>query len=423
MKKYLNALQENAFLRHNLVFFVGSMVVAVLNYLYHPILSRMLPPEVFGEVQVLTSLITQIGIVLSVMTLISTNIIVNQKDEAEAHRTVAEIEKVTMYAGIGLLLIVTLFATKIEEALQFSSHWPFILMTSIFLINIPLAFKVAYLRGRQDFAAVSLQNIIAAMGKLGFSVALVFVGFSTLGAIGGMVIAQAVALYYATTKAKALTKSTISTKNSSRNVDFSLLKKEAPYALFVTALLLVVTLQFSLDIIVIKYFFPPAEAGLYAGIATISRIIYYLTGSIAIVLLSSIKIEKPASENLKTLSRSILLTLALGGSATIFFVLFPQLVINLLIGSRYESYASILPKLSLALLGVSLVNLVANYHIALRNYKAVIPIAVGALTTYVLIARNHDSISAVISSFLYGSVVMLLGLCLLTFMSARLKRD
>jgi O-antigen/teichoic acid export membrane protein len=46
---------------HNGIFFVGSLVASVLNYLYYPVLGRMLHPAAFGESQTLVSMFLQVA--------------------------------------------------------------------------------------------------------------------------------------------------------------------------------------------------------------------------------------------------------------------------------------------------------------------------------------------------------------------------
>src|SRR5262249_32510346 len=55
------------FLRHNAVYFAGSLLVAFLNYLYYPVLGRLLQPADFGEVQAVISLFLQAGVFLQVL--------------------------------------------------------------------------------------------------------------------------------------------------------------------------------------------------------------------------------------------------------------------------------------------------------------------------------------------------------------------
>lgn len=79
---------SDKFFRDNAVFFIGSMVIAVLNYLYHPVLSRMMSVEEFGEVEALLSLTYLTGILLTAFGTIATNIAANHGHHMDdAHRS------------------------------------------------------------------------------------------------------------------------------------------------------------------------------------------------------------------------------------------------------------------------------------------------------------------------------------------------
>ena len=69
----IKKLIKDDFLKNNAIFFIGSMAVAVLNYLYHPILGRMMSVEDFGEVQSLISLFIQLSIFMGVFNIITVN--------------------------------------------------------------------------------------------------------------------------------------------------------------------------------------------------------------------------------------------------------------------------------------------------------------------------------------------------------------
>ena len=77
MKRLILSYLQDDFLRHNLIFFIGSIIVAVLNYLYHPIMSRMLSVEDFGEVQVLFSILGLVAVPLGIFNIIALNLYTN----------------------------------------------------------------------------------------------------------------------------------------------------------------------------------------------------------------------------------------------------------------------------------------------------------------------------------------------------------
>jgi O-antigen/teichoic acid export membrane protein len=398
--------KKSSFLRQNTVFFIGSLVVSGLNYLYYPVLGRLLPIESFGETQVLISFYTQITIFLSVLTLVAINVVVNEQDSKVANTTVSELERLATYAGIGVLLIITLLAIPLQYMFKFESFWPFIVIGLVFVVSIPLSFRTAYLRGKSDFFATSLQGIIGSASKIIVAAVLVFIGLKTAGAVGGILAAQLIALVYAMYKAHSL--GFVKTETTSKKINWAVIKPLAPYAGLVLVVSLLTTLQYSLDVSIIKYLFSAEVAGQYAGISTIARIIFFLTGSFAVVLLSAVKTTQSPETNYKLLLRSLGITMGLGGVTTLIFCLLPTEVTHLLFGTRYDVFAHVLPQLSIAMLAMSLVMLIANYHIALRHNLVVVFVAIGAIITYCMIFAQHASVEEVVNGVFVGSISMLI---------------
>jgi riboflavin transporter FmnP len=80
----------------------------------------------------------------------------------------------------------------------------------------------------------------------------------------------------------------------------------------------------------------------------------------------------------------------------------------LLFGTRYDVFAHVLPQLSIAMLAMSLVMLIANYHIALRHNLVVVFVAIGAIITYSMIFAQHASVEEVVNGVFVGSISMLI---------------
>lgn len=410
---------QSNFLRMNAVFFVGSLAVAFLNYLYYPIVGRLLPTVAFGEVQTLISLYMQVTIFMTVLTLVSLNVVVNETNKDTANRILTELEKLALYIGTALLVLVAVLAVPLSQAFKFDSPWPFVVMALVFMIGIPSAFGMAYLRGKQDFVGTSIAGVVGSTAKIVFAVVLVMAGMQTLGAVTGLLLAQLVMLGYIAWKARKL--GFARTVGDGWKLDSVVLRPYLPYGLFVLCLSLITTLLFSVDVVVVKYLFSPEVAGQYAGIATVARIIFFLTASISAVLMSSVGIHKPMHDNWRVLLRSLAMTAAIGGVATIIFGLFPVQIIHILMGDRYDAYASLLPPLSLALFVISLANLLAAYNMALRSYYSAVAAIIGLAATGGALLAWHDTPRQVVYSFLFGSVVMFAAFMLWTFVGRRSK--
>jgi len=400
-------MRHSQFLRHNAVFFLGSVTVGALNYLYYPVLGRLLAPAAFGEVQTLISLFLQLGIFLSVLSLVTVNIVANATDDEQRNRLVLEFERLALVVAL-VLVVLTLFLQPVfQRFLHFESAWPFTLLAIAIVVTVPFTLRGAFLRGQQRFGLASIANLTGSAAKLIGSAVLVAIGLGTAGAIGGVVLAQSIACALVVWWSLRLGLHDGGLRPRLRLPDLRLLLPELRYALVVLAASLVITVQYSIDILVIKHYFDAHTAGLYAGIASVARIIFFLTASIALVLMPAVRLHNGGRENRMLLIKSFILFAAVATPALALLLLFPKFVAGTLMGASYEAMADVLPRLSIAILIISILNLLVTYYLALRKYGIAAVTLLGALITYALMAANHETVTAVVNGLLAGSAIML----------------
>lgn len=398
--------RQSSFLRHNAIFFVGSVGVGLLNYIYYPVLGRLLEPSAFGEVQAIVSLFLQLTIFLTVLSIVTVNIVANYTDKRQMQQVMFELEKTALLISICLLLASVLFGNVLQSFLQFESAAPFSLLALALVVSIPLTFRSSFVRGKHAFGRASVINIVAAGAKLALSVALVVVGLNTFGAIAGIVVAQVLAGVLAAIWARqlGLEKSTGSYMAPPK---LSVIKTELPYATLVLVGSLVITLLYSIDIVVVKHLFDPHTAGLYAGIATVARTIFFLTASIVQVMLPLIKLEQTPQQNRRLFIKSLGLMLLVATPALALFALWPETVVGLLMGQNYLPYAELLPRLSLAIFIISVLSLIISYFTALRRYVVLILAIMVAVVACLLMLLHHDNLQAIVENLLYTSMMAL----------------
>jgi O-antigen/teichoic acid export membrane protein len=401
----LSILKQSSFLKYNAIFFMGALLVSLLNYLYYPVVGRLLNLSQFGEVQVLVSLFTQLTLFITVIGQVVVNIVANQNGEAR-DKLLAELYRFAL--GIsGLLFIVGVLGSWwFKDIFRFDSIWPFIILLISLVITVPVTFVTSFLRGKKKFGAVSGSNIVGAAGKLVGSAALVLLSFGTAGAIGGLVVAQLLALLYVWKYVKQLHFIDFTFNSYVKRFNFKLLRPELAFSGFVLVASLGVAVLSSIDVLVVKAFFEPEVAGGYAGISTVAKIIFFLTASVAQVMLPSIKSNLPKVENRRYLLKSSLLVTLLGGVVLGIFALFPNFVVTIFMGPNFANYANLLPILSVASFVLSVINLIVFYYIALRTYSIALIIVAGLLLTGTLLLLGHNSLQAVAFNVTFGCIAM-----------------
>lgn len=411
---------KDTFLKHNAIFLFGALAIGGLNYLYYPIMGRMLHTGSFGEVQALFSLFAQITIFLNVLSLLTVNIVVNYSDQARRNRVILELEKLSVGISAVLLIATVLAGTALRDFFNFTSPIPFLMLSLVVLISTPLTFRTGFLRGQKRFGLVVLAGVLSSIFDIIFSVILVWAGQGTSGAILGLALAQIVACGFAIYAARKHGFTESLRKNFWRFPDLKLILPELKYAGLVFVGSLAITGLYSIDTIAVKHYFDAETAGLYAGIATIARIIFFLTASIAQVLLPSVKLTHDSKQNQHVLLKSFVMLVSIGGIGLIGFSVLSEFAIKLLMGNAYLPYASLLPRLSLVVFIISLLNLFILYHVALRRYAVAAIVFIGLALTFGLLLLNHDSLRAVVDSLLYGSLG--LAACLSAWVLSKTKR-
>lgn len=408
IKKIIN----DSFVKNNFIFFIGSMIVSFLNYLYHPVLGRMMGVEAFGEVQAIISIFLFLSIFGGVFKNIVVNLVTNIEDKTEREKLILMLGKFAYYFFMAISFLLIIFSQQLREKLKFDSFWPFIALAAILFLGNFFNIRQAILQGLNKFSEISIANIIMSAGRLIFAVILVYIGWSAFGAIMGLLIAQVIAFLYVLLK----TKNHLRLNGSKKIKINNKIKKELVYGIFILAGTLCVTFLYTFDVILVKYYFPANEAGLYSGIATIARIIFFITGSISAVLLPAIKIDDKKRENIKVLLKALFLIIIIGGAVLLTFFLFYNIVVNSLIGGKYLIFAGFLPKLSILLFFVSIINVLFFYLFAVRNRLLFFPAVFAPLAVIILSFFNHQNINNIINNFVLSSVLALIFLLFLVYL-------
>lgn len=419
MQKIASKIRQSAFLRHNAVLFAGSVAVGALNYLYYPVLGRLLPPAAFGEVQTLVSLFLQMITFLMVLSLVTINVVANYTDTTRRNHVILELEKVGLGLALLMLLASVVWGEQLRQFLQFDSQWPFAILAAAVVMTVPFTSRTAFLRGMRRFGASAIANMIGAGGKVLLSALLVLAGLGTSGAIGGLALAQAAAYGYAAWQAGTLGFTRPAGFKKMAMPRLNAIMPELRYALFVLLGSLGVMVLFSIDIIVVKRFFDAHTAGLYAGISAVARIIFFLTASVSQVLMPSVKLSNPGTANRQLFIKSAALLCGVSLPVLAVCALAPEFVVSALMGQNYAAHATLLPALSLATFGMSLLNLVVLYFLALHRFVPAVLAMAGALVTGGALAAYHDSLGTVVMVVLGGSFGALIAIALWAGLDAR----
>ncbi len=385
-------------LSNSTIIFVGAIVGSFFAYLFNMLVGRWLGPAQYGEFSAIFSLLTILsvggGTILTVVMRYSGELYATKNYQAIT-KLLKVFSRYVLFFGLLLFFIGLILIKPIANFFSIEHLLPVAIALSSFIFGFLILVNRGVLQGTQRFFALSVTNCLEPFLRLVLGVILIKLGLEVSGAILGAVLATVIAYFVTFVPLLNFLKKE---NNTESKASFAFDKKEIINYSFPT-LIVTLLLAFSLniDVVLVKHYFAPEEAGMYAAISTIAKIILYATAPVISVMFPMIS-EKKAKGNkhFGIFLFSLLLTLA--GALVILAVYYvaPGKVISILYGNKYTSYFYLLPQVGFFVILYALVNIMANYFLAIKNFFFLPFFAVIILAQITLISLNHSSLEILI---------------------------
>lgn len=374
------------------------MAAAFCNYAFHPVIGRFLDPKDFGDVQALLALVAQSAIVFGAFSVVAINITTNIDSEGERNAILYELQKIALWVTGGALIVLAIFFNQLQSFFNFTSITLLLALAAMWIISVFTTFRNAYLQGVGDFSNLTIVHFMSAAGRLVIAVLFLIIGLSVGGVITALVLSNLIVLWYLFSCTR---------KNFPLRVPTSLhvlekgsMIKELRYGVLVFFATALVTIYYTSDVLIVKRFFSPEEAGLYSGISAIAKILFFVIGPVSVVLVSSIKIRNSFKENGFALAKAMSISLGLGTAGLCTFYIFYDLIIALMLGKTYAPMAHMLPKAGLVMLLAALANIFILYFLALRRFFLITLSSVGIGLVGWVMWNGHSTIDTILNHFI-----------------------
>jgi O-antigen/teichoic acid export membrane protein len=403
----LRKFVRSDFVRHGALVFISSMIVNVLNFVFHVLNVRLLSISDYGSLASLFAASTVISIPSAAVNLV----VVRYAAEFHAlgdrdHLAALTARAMVMTASVSAAIVAGawIFREPLAGFLHIDQSALIVVTSVIGAINFALPSVRGILQGIHDFARYSISTIVEVGGKLVLGVGLVFLGFHLAGAVGGYALASVIGFAYTFFAIGGWPANGL-------RIPFHIdLRRLYETSSGVTLATLALGLMGSIDVVLVKHFFSPQDAGVYAAIALVGKPLMFIVGFVPTVLfpIAAAKVARNESP-LGTLKQAFAITALLCGVGLVALRLEPVLAVRVMAGSMYVVRAS--PHV-FAYAGVmtmyGLIQVVVNYKLGLNRYDFLIPLVAASLFEIIAIAAYHPSIDAVIRILAIGHGAALL---------------
>ena len=316
--------------------------------------------------------------------------------------------KLLIAGGVGFGIFIFL-SKYVGNFLNVSTRLPIILIGISLLLSLILPINMGLLQGLQRFRYLGINGILSGVLRLAFGVLLIYIGLGINGAILAGIIPIFVMILITFYPIKFLFDKTIEYDKGRYTKEILL------YSLPTTLAALCFTGLLNIDLVLVKHFFNPEEAGNYAAVAILGRSIFYLPGAIILAMFPMVSESHTLNKDTHgLLNKALLFTLLLSGVGLILFSIFPSQLMGLLMGKKFIAAAPLLRIFGFAMLPFALLNIVINFNLAKHSTKFVYTLVLGCLLEVFLLYIFHNLLVHVIYIMAgCGALLFLLNLFLI----------
>lgn len=377
-----------------MLLFVSSTTVNAGNYLFNLILGRWLGPEVFAELSFVVTLV----LMLTLVTITLQTAIARFAAMYTAKNDTAGLYALHHWASLwswrigGIIAIALILgAPFLQHFFHLTSMWP------IWLIALGMPLYVAHgidrgvLQGQARFGRLAVSYQVEMIIRFTGAIVLVALGWAINGAVIGLTLSFAGAWLVGWYMLRV--------NNPAGQLDLIPEQRKA-VILFAGPVLVSLLGQILInnsDVLIVKHFFPAEEAGYYAALALIGRIVFFATWSVVTTIFPIVTQKHHRGEGHAILLGAALAIVAVISALIIGAALIiPEFIVQLLFGAEYLHIAPLLWCYATATALYALANVVITYHLALGNGRGSLFAAVAGVAQIALLWCFHDSLAQVV---------------------------
>ena len=387
----------------------GGMVFGMFfNYLFHMLTSRLLTVADYGNLAIVMGFVIILTLPLnSITTTLSRKIA--KLDEKKSYKKIFSLisfygKKLSMYSvSMSILLLALLtflwFSGILGAQLFLGLSLILILLPSRSLVSI----LNGYLQGKEKMGWLSILRAVQPLIKIMFTLLFVyFLSWGFFGSVfslisGGVIIGVVSAIFI-------FTRTTGKTTKTNEVID-----KGAIPIMITTGM---ITLMFYLDLFAIKYFIGAEGAGYYNVAGITSKILFYVAGSVALVVLpksSKLNLLKNKKEIFIMLMKGTIVFLA---PILIGFLVLPKFIITLFYSEKYLSAVQPFSILAIGMfmLGITVLiyNILWSQHLEKETMKiSILGIPIQLVLLFNLVPRLGITGAAISTATTCGCLLLI----------------
>jgi O-antigen/teichoic acid export membrane protein len=373
------------------VMVVLALIASTLNYASNLIFSRILEPASYGDLTALLALL----VVITVPTGAAQTVIAERVASNAAAGRIERIGYLLRHAlahvlviALAVSFIYTVSIPLVVDVLDLQAIGPALALAPLITLSFLLPVAMGVLQGLERYLALGLMLVAISVARIGFGVPWASMAS---GGSGGALAGQAVGAAFVLFGAAWLLRQQLIGRGTGA-ASSGLRRRPDVRAVSASLAFIGFAVLSNLDILLAKLFLPSEEVGLYAALTTIGKVVMFLPGAVALVMVpNAARARHTRRDSARVLRIAGVLVAATAGIAAVPAALSPGLVVELMFGQEYKDATSGVLPIVCAGAGMALLYLLVVYTVAVEDRRWSTILGAGVLLQIIGISLFHDS--------------------------------
>ncbi len=386
-----------------------TLVGSAVNYSSNLVFSRLLKPASYGDLTALLALL----VVITIPTGAAQTVIAERVASYRAKGRFDRVGYLIRYAfahvtviAIAVGVLYTLSIPLIVDLLDLQATGPAIALAPLVMLTFLLPVAMGTLQGMDRYLAYGSMLLAIAVSRVAFGVPW---ALSPAGGSGGALAGQALGVGVVLVCACWLLRGDLIIRRGTGAATSGLRRKPDARAVSASLAFIAFAVISNLDILMAKLFLPSKEVGLYAALSTIGKVVMFLPGAVAVVMVPNAARARHSSRDAgRVLRIAAMLVVVTTVIAAVPAALQPELVIRTMFGADYLGATNGVLPIVCAGAGMALLYLLVIYSVAIEDRRWSMLIGAGILLQITGITLFHDSPTqiAVVQAVVAGAVLL-----------------
>ncbi len=308
----------------SVVMLVGSAFVSAVNFGYNVAVARMLGPKDFGHAAAAVTLLMLVSAITLAFQIVCAKFIAKNETFGAKSAVYTTLMRRAWFVGVALGTLLIIGSSPTANYLRLPSPTLVILLALGISFYIPLGVKRGGLQGICSFRKLTLNFVLEAVVKFVGAILLIESGLGIRGAVAAIAASVVVAYFLPLTPPELA---------QPREEGLPASFREGIQAIIFFVGQVIIN---NIDILLVKHYFTGTQAGLYAAIALVGRVLYFFSWSVMSAMFPISAQAKPQEENSAVLAVPLLLVLSISVVFAFGLGMFPDPVLRAVFGAAFQ---------------------------------------------------------------------------------------